>query len=310
MFWNRLRDLLLLLLLGLALAVPPVLAGDDNDEDEEASEAPDEPVLLWKVEGEEQNVWLYGSVHLLTEDHYPLPDKVNEAFEDSRHLVVETDTLNIDPQVQQELVVNKAMLPADESLEDILGEKDYERAQELLEELGYDIAQLEGVRPWFIALTVSVGALEQLGYTEEYGIETHFLERAEDKGKSVHELESFRQQLEIFDGLSNEMQVRFLMQSLEEAADIEPHIEKLLTAWEEGDLDTLEEVLQESFAEYPELYDRIIADRNEAWIPKIEEFLAREHEQDYFVVVGALHLVGEDSVLRMLEERGYEPQRQ
>lgn len=309
MSWNRIRDLALLSLLGLVLATPPVLAGEENTE-EEASEAPDEPVLLWKLEGEEQDVWLYGSVHLLTEDHYPLPEKVDDAFEGSRHLVVETDTLNIDPQVQQELVVNKAMLPADRSLEDVMGEEDYARAREILEELGYDIAQLEGVRPWFIALTISVSELQKLGYTEEYGIETHFLERAGDRGLAIHELESFREQLEIFDGLPEEQQVRFLMQSLEEAKDLEPHIETLLNAWEEGDLATLEEVLQESFAEYPELYDRIIVNRNQAWVPQIEEFLEREHEQDYFVIVGALHLVGEDSVLRMLEDRGWEPQRQ
>ena len=308
MGWKTLRDALLLLVLGLALAAAPVLA-DDNDNDEEESKAPEEPTLLWKVEGKDHYVWIYGSVHALTEDHYPLPKAVEEAFEASRHLVVETDILNIDPQVQQELVVNKAMLPADTSLKEVMREEDFERARVLMEELGYNIDELEGVRPWFIALTITVSELQQLGYTEEHGIETYFLERAADKGKSVHELESFREQLALFDGFSDEVQSRFLLQSLEEAKDLEPEVERLIDAWEEGDLDTLSELLKESFKDYPELYERIIVERNRAWIPKIEEFLEREHEQNYFVVVGGLHLVGEDSVIKMLEDLGYEPRR-
>ena len=53
---------------------------------------------------------------------------------------------------------------------------------------------------------------------------------------------------------------------------------------------------------YPELYRTLVVDRNEAWVKTIKSLTSKE--DDYLVVVGALHLVGEDGVPTLLSEIG------
>jgi len=76
----------------------------------------------------------------------------------------------------------------------------------------------------------------------------------------------------------------------------------LILAWRSGDIDYLERTLLEDVSGYPELYDTIVASRNRLWVDTIDALL--EQREDYLVVVGALHLVGEDGVPQLLEQRG------
>ncbi|MCP1726047.1 uncharacterized protein YbaP (TraB family) [Natronospira proteinivora] len=291
--------------IGLALLlaftfVAPVLA-DDADLSEKAPS-------FWKVEGENNTVWLFGTVHVLTEDHYPLADEVEEAFEQAQYLVVEIDTVNVDQQVQQQMMINTGMLPDGVSLEDVLGEERYARASELASANGYDLDQMSMLRPWLIALVLTVSEFERMGYTAEHGVESYFLNRAGDEHKSIVELESMQYQLSLFDDLDEEIQVDFLMQTLEEIDDMEAQIEALINAWESGSLEELEAALMDDFSDYPEVYQRIVTDRNHNWMDDLTRIL-NESDKDHFVAVGALHMVGDEGVVNLLREAGYEVSR-
>jgi uncharacterized protein YbaP (TraB family) len=58
----------------------------------------------------------------------------------------------------------------------------------------------------------------------------------------------------------------------------------------------------------PELYQRLLIDRNIAWIPQIEAALAGS--DDALIAVGAGHLPGEQGVLALLEAEGHTVTRQ
>ena len=82
-----------------------------------------------------------------------------------------------------------------------------------------------------------------------------------------------------------------------------------LVAWREGDIDGIREgMAAEIRAKYPKLYQHINVDRNDAWLPKIEQRLAAG-EDDTLLVVGALHTLGEDGIVHKLEARGYKVER-
>ncbi|MDQ2069569.1 TraB/GumN family protein [Natronospira bacteriovora] len=264
---------------------------------------------FWKAEGQDNTVWLFGSVHVLTEDHYPLADKVEEAFEQSAYLVVETDVVNVDPQAQQQLMINAGMLRDGQTLEDVLGEARWERARSLAADNGYDLEQMAMLRPWLIALVLSVTELERMGYTAAHGVETYFLERAEREQKSIVELETLQFQISLFSDMDRDTEVAFLMQTLEEIQDLEAQMEMLVAAWESGELDKLEETMLADFADYPEVYERVVTRRNHNWMNDLTRFLD-EGQQDYFVAVGALHMVGEEGVINLLREAGYRVERQ
>ena len=62
-------------------------------------------------------------------------------------------------------------------------------------------------------------------------------------------------------------------------------------------------MLGEGFDKFPDLYRVLTTDRNRKWLPTIDELL--RDKQDYLVVVGALHLVGTNGIVEMLQRQGY-----
>ena len=78
----------------------------------------------------------------------------------------------------------------------------------------------------------------------------------------------------------------------------------MITAWRNGDTKSLEQLLSESYAQYPELFRVLTTDRNRAWLPVITGLL--HEDQDYLVIVGALHLVGKDGIIQLLQQQGFQ----
>ncbi len=55
--------------------------------------------------------------------------------------------------------------------------------------------------------------------------------------------------------------------------------------------------------DYPKLYKKLLADRNEQWVKTLTKWL--NDGEDVFVVVGAAHLVGKESVVQLLKDKGF-----
>ncbi len=145
-------------------------------------------------------------------------------------------------------------------------------------------------------------ALYRIGFNPMYGVEMTMTTRAARDGKPIEGLETVDEQLSFLDGLPLDVQNEMLLQALRESASLREQIDELIVAWRHGDIATLNSGLLESIAEESELHDVLIVNRNRRWVDAILEWL--DDEEDYLVVVGALHLVGEDGVPNLLEQRG------
>jgi uncharacterized protein YbaP (TraB family) len=130
----------------------------------------------------------------------------------------------------------------------------------------------------------------------------HMTRQAQRDGKSIEGLETIDEQLGFLDGLSPEAQNDLLIQTLGEGAEISVLMDDMISAWRTGDIAYLEDAILSEMAQYPEIYDAIVVQRNRRWVDAITELL--DDEDDYLVIVGALHLIGEHGVPAMLEERG------
>jgi len=143
----------------------------------------------------------------------------------------------------------------------------------------------------------------KMGFDPESGVERRLTRRASADKKPIEGLETVREQLEIMARLPEKQQREFLLYSVEDAERMATEVDELLAAWRTGDAAAMAKLLQEGFDEYPDLYRPLTVERNRKWIPQIEALLnARD---DYLVVVGALHLVGTDSVIDLLERKGH-----
>ena len=96
--------------------------------------------------------------------------------------------------------------------------------------------------------------------------------------------------------------------TLEESTQLDAQVDELVAAWQAGDTDALARMLSNEFDDFPELYRPLTEDRNRAWVEQLDDLL--DDRDDYLVVVGALHLVGRNSVVDLLRQRGYTVTRQ
>ena len=269
---------------------------------------PEQRGLVYAVRSDEVTLYLTGSIHVLREDDYPLPAVLSEVYGKSDALIMEIDLDDLDPLESAALIRSLAMAPNGSDLRSLMGEASFNRSMESALALGIDLERFGEVRPWFAALMVLEWSLRKAGYSPENGVEQHFLRQAIADKKPIEGLETMEQQLNIFASLSDAEQGLFLEKTLAELDQLTDEIDKLLVAWKTGDDGVLETLLLDSFDEFPELFDELVDQRNQAWDRQLTEIL-RHGAKDYMVIVGALHLLGERGVIELLRQRGFEVRR-
>jgi uncharacterized protein YbaP (TraB family) len=106
--------------------------------------------------------------------------------------------------------------------------------------------------------------------------------------------------------MDEDAQELFLMQALDNETDERVEIEAMIAAWRSGSFEQLADQTADEFLEVPGLYDALLVQRNRSWIDTITGLASSD--KNYLIVVGALHLTGEDSVIDMLEDAGFPAQ--
>jgi len=257
---------------------------------------------LWELRGKHNTVYVLGSIHTLRTSDYPLAPVIMDAYRDSKALVMEIDLNEIDsPEVQSEML-QSAALPEGKSLEEIVGPARYQRAQNLVRDLGLDLSMFGGYAPWFVAEAVSQLQLTQLGFDAQSGVEMFFMAHARGDGKNVSGLETAHEQLMIFESMPLETQAEYMMSSLEQAHDLPKEVNDMVQAWRRGDTAWFQTEINADLGKDPALYQSMVVARNRKWISKIEAML--DDDKNYLVIVGTAHLVGPDSVIALLKKDG------
>ena len=257
---------------------------------------------LWEVSGTSNRVLLLGSIHFLRASDYPLDPAITAAFDQAGVVYMELDMDDLEPVATARAVAGLARDPGGRQLPELLGPRAWRAASSEIRALGLDPAGLVPWEPWYAAVLVTQLRLAQLGFDQSLGVEARLAADAERDHKEIRGLETLEGQLGALDSLSAEAQRDFLQGTLEEAAAVDDMAAAMITAWKSGDVAALEGDLLASVREQPELYQTLILRRNEGFARTIGQLVG--DRQDYLVVMGALHLVGPDSVLKLLARQG------
>lgn len=257
---------------------------------------------LWEITGTRNHVLLLGSIHTLRPSDYPLDPAIAAALDEADVVYMELDMDDLDPAASASTIAALARDPRGRQLPELLGPAAWTSAVEQGRKIGMDLATLAPFEPWYAAVIITQSRLAQLGFDQSRGVESHIVASAAASGKEIRGLETLEGQLKTLDALSPAAQRTFLELTLEEAASVGDEVDDMIAAWKAGDSPALEREMLDSVREQPEVYRNLILKRNQAFSRAIAE-LAND-SQDYLVVVGTLHLVGEDSVLNMLDREG------
>jgi uncharacterized protein YbaP (TraB family) len=281
------------------LAALPAFAGTFNI-------GPVEKTFMWKVEKGGTTVYLLGSIHALKEEAYPLPPAIEAAFDEVEIAVFEIDLQDMTKAAIK--MMSAGSLEKGRTLEEVVGPETWSDFENHVGELGFDAALYQGMKPWMAALTVAAFELTKHGYLATSGLDTYLSLRADETGKKRLALETAEFQVSLFADLSPEQSLAFLRYTLEDLEAMIPEMDQLYLDWRAGKVESIEKSLLEGFEEFPEVFEKMMAARNRAWMPQIEELLAGD--RDAMVVVGAAHLVGEEGVVNLLRENGHTVEQQ
>jgi hypothetical protein len=239
---------------------------------------------------------------MLRKSDHPLPSVIESAYADAESLVMEIDMDDLDAAASQALIADLGFIHDGKTLSDLMGGELYAQAERSAAAIDIPLDMLAKSEPWLAAITVEQLALNRIGFNPLYGIEMYLMGKAQQDNKEINGFETLDEQLNFLDSLSLDAQRDLLLQTLDESSNLQAEMNSLIDAWRYGDLQYLEENMLSDMAQYPELYRALIVDRNIRWVEDIDTML--DDDEDYLIVVGALHLVGEDGVPALLSRRG------
>ncbi len=258
--------------------------------------------FLWRVVGSNgTEVFLLGSIHALPKDAYPLAAEINDALNSARSVFFEVDME--DTSALGGRMMAAGALPPERRLGDVLDSETRRLLDAYLEVSGLSFGAFEAMRPWMAALALTSIELMKAGFSAESGLDLHLAQRARRQGKTIQAFETADYQIGLFSDMDEDESRAFLRYTLKDMDTVASQLGSLTEAWKKGDIETLESLLTEAFADEPELFDRLVTVRNLAWLPRIEDLLKGDGTS--MVVVGALHLVGPGGLIEVLRERGY-----
>jgi uncharacterized protein len=261
---------------------------------------------VWAIHGEHNTVYLAGSIHLLKAADATLPAAFERAYTGSRTLVMELDLGATNQLEAAGWMMEHGVLPEGSSLRKVIGETRYRRVSAEATRLGLPIESLDQLSPWVLGLQLLEMQYMQLGFDPQEGVEQQLERRAQSDGKHTAGLETVSEQLGVFETLSQEDQARFLDMVVTEMHDVESETQSVVVAWRAGDAAKLAALLGDEYKSFPALYRSLVTDRNRRWVPQIEKLL--KDKDNYFVVVGALHLVGDGGLLELMRRDGFRPE--
>lgn len=246
---------------------------------------------LWVVKDADTTIYLFGSVHVLKPGLSWFDEGVKAAFDKSDELVLEL--IQPEPAEAQKILGSVIIDPDGPPLSQKLPEAERPALAKALTDNGLPAAQLEAIKPWFVALTLSLAPLPKLGYDPASGAESVLTNAAKAANKPVLALETFQGQLAVFDTLPEAVQLQYLQQTVKDVGKIGETLDRMVAQWAKGDPEALGTTMNEGL-DTPELRNALLTKRNINWAEWIDARMKKPGT--VFIAVGAGHLAGKDSV--------------
>jgi len=275
--------------------------------------------FLWRVEGAKP-VYLFGTIHVPDERVLALNPAVEKAFQQATAVYTE---IPMDASTQM-AVMGRIMLPDDQKLSDIVGDRLYARMNAQVEKslagtggglagaAGLLTTMFERMKPW--------AAMSQLSLIEflpdlaagRQPLDAMLYARAQQEGKTVGALETPEEQLAVFESFTMAEQTRMLeltVQEMEKHKPGEPsQSAALVEAYLSGDMGQVQEKIDEAMEGDRALMARFrttaIDQRNTRMADRIQALRRKQPDTVFFFAVGTAHYAGPTGIVAQLEKAG------
>ena len=265
--------------------------------------------LIYKIQSNTNIVYILGSIHILAEEYYPLTRAFTYSYYNSQKVIFE-----IDPEILFSFSPNKSIenyhfFQDGNTLNKVLHPKTLKLLKKRVAQMGIEFEAINQLKPWAINKIIGRSPLSTKDFRPDLGIEHYFFRLAKDAGKPTGGLETIKDQIDIDAKLPLKMQDEILRETLtiSDSKETEKKFFHLVKNWHQGNFAELEHIVQEQKKKNLTYHNSLLTNRNKRWIPQIENFLLED--KNVLIIVGAAHLVGEDGLVALLTEKGYQLER-
>lgn len=272
------------------------------------AQTPSPGPALWRIADDDSEVWLFGSVHALRPDVQWRRPELADALAAADAVYFEAPTDIFSQVSAAATMIRLGTNPPGEKLTDYLSDEGDRLLADAAAELGVPIDNFEGMRPWFAFMSISAQSISASAAEFDEGVDVQLTLDALKAKKELRHFETMTQQAKFLADLTLDAQVEILEGSLQQLDAAPQQLEEIFAAWSTGDVEALEGVVFEGVDELPaEFYEVFFVRRNTAWVEQLDALM--QGSGAALVVVGAGHLLGPDSVIALMEARGYAAER-
>lgn len=260
--------------------------------------------LLWEISGNhlKQKSYLFGSHHLVPISFLDSIKGIYPAFNSCENVVGEI--ILDDPAVIKKLQ-QAAVITTGKTTKDWLTDAQYAVADSILKStIGMGLQELRFFKPAMIE-NIYVLALYDRYFQrdEDFQIDSYFQKIGKKEGKRLFSLETVEEQIQLLlENKSLEEQAQSLYETLTSSAELLTQIEALNEKYLAQDLNGLLELNNNDTTQTEEERFALIDKRNIRWAEILPKQLALGNN---FIIVGAMHLPGENGLIHLLQKQGY-----
>ena len=278
--------------------------------------------LLWKATNGDNTLYLLGTIHLDRDNVYPLHKSLRDAIQASEEVIFELD---LNDQEGIALLQSMQTYQDGTTLADHISPELYQRVQAAAAALGMAPNGLDAYKPWALASTISTLSMQDdTTGSNAMAIDLYVNAAAVNSGKAIGAVETYAFQGGIFDGLSPEYQESYLdsalagFESTLSGAATSPEIDEALqaqeemlsamfAAWKDRDPEAFSKVYDKAaiINSTDELNSKLFTQRDPGMIEAAAGYLETEGSHNYFMAVGAGHMVDPGGIVSGLREMGY-----
>jgi uncharacterized protein len=256
--------------------------------------------VLWKIEYKNTAPsYLFGTIHVDDESVTALPQVVSEAFNQAETFAVEA--INDKASTRKFLA---SMFFADPELPALLGEDAYRQVDNLLARRNIPETIRPRYKPWAAML-----ALQQPQKRGTIVLDQLMLRNAAQHKKTIIPLETIEEQIAAFNDMSQATQLALLQHVQSNHEKIQSLMADMIDAYLNRDLARLMQLSRMAFpggkvsaVQEQEFLSRILYSRNKVMADRLSPLLQKGN---VFAACGALHLYGEQGMLKLLAQQGY-----
>jgi uncharacterized protein YbaP (TraB family) len=261
---------------------------------------------VWIVRDKDSELVLFGSVHVLPPGVDWQPPALKQAIARADDIWFELPVAPGTEVATSELAAQLGVLPPDQSLFRLLPPADSERLARVAKAYHTDPVLLDRLQPWLAEVALAGAAYRQAGADTSLGVEQLLSAEAPPTAQR-RAFETPAEQLKIFADTPMPEQIASLRETLKELEEKPDEFAVLVRAWNGADIAALDrEALAPLRRASPELFRRIVTERNDRWIAALQARLKGKGRT--VVVVGVGHLIGPGGLPARLRALGYSVQ--